>query len=249
MNFGHKADSCTFTPTCHLCNGSHMALVCAKRMVRSTSTTNQYQFQSNQSSTASVDVNCCFKGSTPTRVFLQTVSLNLQGPKGTRNIRALLDSGSECSFIDSALASDLGLKPRSHPIISLNSFGGSDTGPIKSDLFQLLIRSTLDSSICLTVDVLGTDKITQKTRPSPTPIELSKYPHLNGLQFSDQSQGPIQMLLGADYYSTIVHDQLVRGPPGSPTAMNTAFGWVLSGPSPFSNPDSNHSVYLVENFF
>ena len=71
----------------------------------------------------------------------------------------------------------------------------------------------------------------------------STWTHLEGLQLADNFESPpneIDILLGADLYSEILLEGLVKGPVGTPLAQKTIFGWVLSGaiqsPAAYSAP-------------
>ncbi|XP_029161285.1 uncharacterized protein LOC114933017 [Nylanderia fulva] len=52
-------------------------------------------------------------------------------------------------------------------------------------------------------------------------------PHFNG---SD----PIELLIGADIYGEIFLGEMRKGPRGQPYALNTIFGWAVSGPTSVS---------------
>lgn len=41
--------------------------------------------------------------------------------------------------------------------------------------------------------------------------------------------GIIELLLGADTFSLLVWDDLCRGEPGEPIALNNTLGWIVSG--------------------
>ena len=58
------------------------------------------------------------------------------------------------------------------------------------------------------------------------------YPVLKGLNLSDVSKGSgeIDLLIGADYYGTIVGGERKKCSDDGLTAMNTKLGWVLFGP-------------------
>ena len=61
---------------------------------------------------------------------------------------------------------------------------------------------------------------------------MNRYPHLHGLKLTDYSNSldSIDVLIGSDYYWNFVTDEIVRGDFG-PTAINSKFGWILSGPT------------------
>ena len=64
-------------------------------------------------------------------------------------------------------------------------------------------------------------------------LNVSHYPHLNGLHLADcyNPQDSIDVrLIGSDYYWDFVTTEIVRKELG-PTAINSKFGWLLSGPT------------------
>ena len=56
------------------------------------------------------------------------------------------------------------------------------------------------------------------------------FPHLSELELADTGgEADIDVLVGSDLYWSLVTGRIVRGENG-PTAIETVFGWVLSGP-------------------
>ena len=56
--------------------------------------------------------------------------------------------------------------------------------------------------------------------------------HLKGLRLADpdyETPGYIDILLDVDVFNQVICQGWRTGPPGSPMALNTRFGWVLSG--------------------
>ena len=68
--------------------------------------------------------------------------------------------------------------------------------------------------------------------PLPSRVDANNYPHLHGLKLADysDSEDSIDVLSGSDYYWDFVTSEIVRGDFG-PTAVNSKFGWLLSGPT------------------
>ena len=62
---------------------------------------------------------------------------------------------------------------------------------------------------------------------------VDKYPHLQGLPLAETSTGgessEISVLIGSDYYWSIVGNEIIRGECG-PIALSTKLGFYLSGP-------------------
>ena len=59
-------------------------------------------------------------------------------------------------------------------------------------------------------------------------------PHLMDLKLADSSEGTLDLevdcMISADYYWTLVTDEVKRGLIPGPVAIRTTLGWVLSGP-------------------
>ena len=68
----------------------------------------------------------------------------------------------------------------------------------------------------------------------PVELNLEKHPHLRNLMFSDlypRGSVDIDVLIGADYYFSFVTGNCVkRVTLNSPTAVESTFGWIVSGP-------------------
>ena len=66
----------------------------------------------------------------------------------------------------------------------------------------------------------------------PTPVNLTQFPHLKDLELADSPDnppGPIDILIGSDFYWTLVGEEIIRGDKG-PIAVNSKLGWLVSGP-------------------
>ncbi|CAB4032858.1 uncharacterized protein LOC113680502, partial [Paramuricea clavata] len=170
---------------------------------------------------------------TRNKVLLQTAVTYAQGENGCNPIpvRLLLDSGSQRSYITNSLKKRLGLVPIRTETLNLNTFGDDHFKKRRCDIVQLSLKGNSDNR-----------KITALCFPnlcSPltTTIDLSLYPHLQELQLFDlnilegrQNDSSIDILIGADYYFDILTGEMVRGESG-PVAVNSDFGWVVTGPT------------------
>ena len=66
---------------------------------------------------------------------------------------------------------------------------------------------------------------------NPVPFDHS-WTHLSGLSLADPTFGEprrVDLLLGVDVFVSVLRDGWRTGPAGSPVAIETAFGWVVSG--------------------
>ncbi|KAA5582939.1 hypothetical protein F3G61_33115, partial [Pseudomonas aeruginosa] len=63
-------------------------------------------------------------------------------------------------------------------------------------------------------------------------FEKSNWPHLENLKLADPDfniSRPIDLLLGADVYSDIILNGVLKGSCQSPVAQQTHLGWILCG--------------------
>lgn len=87
--------------------------------------------------------------------------------------------------------------------------------------------------------------------PLSTKIEVDNYPHLLGLELADSSDSndPIDVLIGSDHYWDIIRGDTIRGEFG-PVAIDSKFGWLLSGPadSAIDNESSTTNLVISGNY-
>ncbi|XP_018361610.1 PREDICTED: uncharacterized protein LOC108760247, partial [Trachymyrmex cornetzi] len=58
------------------------------------------------------------------------------------------------------------------------------------------------------------------------------WPHLKDLTLADpgySTPGPIDLIIGVDFYSHIIEEGLIKGSSTSPIAQRIKLGWILSG--------------------
>ena len=90
-------------------------------------------------------------------------------------------------------------------------------------------------------------RICEALSTHPIPPSHGQLDHLKGLHLADCSSGSseleIDILVGSDQYWDLVTGEIRRGRAG-PIAINTVFGWVLSGPAT-SSEQSQASASLL----
>jgi len=94
----------------------------------------------------------------------------------------------------------------------------------------LILRSLYDPTIELSVQAFVIPKVTGRIPPTPVTASWS---HLDNLQLADPdfaSPRPIDMILGADGYGSLLLGEIKRGPLNAPVAQQTSLGWIVSGP-------------------
>jgi hypothetical protein len=144
-------------------------------------------------------------------------------------ITAVLDGGSQTSLVEKALAEALGLTG-SNERVFMNTPGHvtEDKGvqryvtfalaPIDKQKDQIPISALTLKNVC---DPIGMVPIPEN------------YKHLQGLDFAPgQGVGGVRadVLVGVDFYWAFFSGAVIKGGRGEPTAMQSIFGWVVSGP-------------------
>lgn len=105
---------------------------------------------------------------------------------------------------------------------------GSAPGHCKGRL-ELVCKS-LHSDYTFNTQAMILNKLTNNL-PNYT-FEKGYWPHLQNLKLADPEynvSGPIDLLLGADVYSEILMEGVLKGDYHSPIAQQTQLGWILCG--------------------
>ncbi|XP_071579066.1 uncharacterized protein [Temnothorax nylanderi] len=142
-------------------------------------------------------------------------------------VRALVDPGSETSLISESLAQRLRL-PRTPTSVAIYGVGGLRTGCARGR-----VAVTFASRIgqyTLTVSSLVLPKLSVYSGAAES--GGGSWPHVDGLSLADpefRARDPVELLLGAEAYASIVLADLRRGGPLEPIAQCTQLGWILMG--------------------
>jgi hypothetical protein len=161
-------------------------------------------------------------------VILPTILVRIPGKDGRkRTVRALIDSGSQRSYILRSTADELELVPKDELKIVHNVFGGI-TRPTTHRKFAIRIQD-VRGQFQRDITVLDSEKICGG-RPT-----ISKGPWLDKLKERDiwlndigEESLPIEMLIGADWYAAVITGEMIELENGL-TAMETRFGWTVVG--------------------
>lgn len=167
----------------------------------------------------------------PATVMLATAWVLVSSPNGRKvRVRALLDQGSQSSFVTESIAHTL-RAPRIKVRAPVSGIGGTAAG-IGRAIVQLKLNSCINTENEVQCTAIVFSKLTSYV-PQRSQCKAS-WRHLEGLEMADpepSSGDAIQLILGADVYANILREGLRRGPIGSPIAQKTTLGWILSGPT------------------
>ncbi|XP_026325015.1 uncharacterized protein LOC113234002, partial [Hyposmocoma kahamanoa] len=186
-------------------------------------------------------VTTCFSN-TIGQVLLATALVKVVSPKTNSAfvLRSLLDQGSQASFITESAVQLLGLK-RIPGTSIVSGLGGDQSTLASKSSVVIKIQSRLDPSFSITVKAHVLSKLT--TFLPSSKVFVQALPTLPSIELADPSfdtPNRIDILLGAEVYSQILLEGLIRGSSGSVVAQHTRLGWILSGKIHSENQEINH---------
>ncbi|KAJ8980119.1 hypothetical protein NQ317_013554 [Molorchus minor] len=189
----------------------------------------------------------CLLSNTNKQILLATALVNLIGYGGCKvEARALLDSGSQSSFITAEMANKLKAKLRN---TNIRVSGLGQNGVRVSNTITIICESQKEPRKTISVVCGVLDKI---TCPLPhTYVDIKEINIPDDLSLADRNfyiPRGIDLLLGADVYFDIVQSGILRLGENLPVLQNSLFGWVIGGnvTSP-QNHLSNVSVSLFSH--
>ena len=160
--------------------------------------------------------------------------------------RALLDGGSNSSFISESCVKRLGLK-RKRTTVDIVGVGASSLGTAKG-MVSINIHPHFPqmNEIHHQVTTLIIPKVTGKLPPQR--CNSNQWPHLQGLLLADPNYNKpseVEILLGADIFWDLLLDGKKKSPkPGSPIALRSTLGWLVAGN--LNSPSHQVTVHYAE---
>jgi len=140
---------------------------------------------------------------------------------------AMVDSGSNTSFISKNVSKKLGLSgPKVH--LTMNLVGGQK----KSEESELVIITVVPISEETIQKPMQVYAINKPCSPAKTVLRkiVNSYPHLEGISNKLYlSGGTVDLLIGTDFADAFVDIHVIPGSPGEPIAKRNCFGWYVMG--------------------
>lgn len=246
LSKGHAVQACASKYTCRRCQKRHHTMLHddsdSSSKVEEVPT--QQPRQSSESKLTQINSLLAFSNvHLRSRVLLATARVMVSSMTA-RTVRALLDQGSEMTFVTERLAQCLKLK-RIRMLTSISAVGGVNAGTYRYAA-QINISPRNKSA-----PVFSTIALILKSLTSYSPNRIaadSALEHLSDLSWADDdpmSSDPIDILIGADLYSELILDGVRRSKPGQPQnrfAWNSILGWIISGLIHSSREPTHKSV-------
>eukprot|EP00112_Aurelia_sp_Birch-Aquarium-sp1_P003268 Seg1363.25 transcript_id=Seg1363.25/GoldUCD/mRNA.D3Y31 product="hypothetical protein" protein_id=Seg1363.25/GoldUCD/D3Y31 len=129
------------------------------------------------------------------------------------DVRILIDSGSDHSYIKQDIADSLGMQSEGPSTLMTIHMHGGQSRTIKVRNFKFTLTA-LDGSKSADVSAWAVDKVC--TPLEAVPVDISKYRYLKGLKFRP---------VGSDLKKRTKEERDAS----SPIATNSIFGWMISG--------------------
>ena len=228
----HKAEVCKSTYRCRECKGKHSS------------------FLHEDQGIASPVLSYPIASTIAKDGLVMTANVMVTGTNGTTiTARAFLDSGSTVSLISNNLKRSLALKS------SGGSLCVSGVGDFEDDTPNPLVNVTLSSTYLPNwkqeITAVALPKVI-KNLPLRDASSVTQMSHLQLQNLADPlyyKPGPIDMILGQNIFPDLFMNGRTTGPPNTPTAWETVFGWTVMGLYPDEHPSLavSASAHFVES--
>ncbi|XP_037874876.1 uncharacterized protein LOC119630245 [Bombyx mori] len=245
---GHSAYQCKLQMSCRLCRRRHHTLLHRHQDSAQTEEKNQPSASHHGVEEKEEVINSMVASHHRTK---QSTALLATAMVLTRNehnqtvvLRALVDQGSQASFLSEKAAQTLKLTRQS---ARGSIIGVGSTRTNVDHVVQLKIGSRWNPSFEINIQAYVMSKQLTTKIPSKA-VTVTHWPHLEGLNLADPDYyqpGSIDLLLGVKEYAQIVQPTLIKGPPGSPCAQETNLGWILFGE--IDNSRENESFLVLHH--
>ncbi|XP_055839376.1 uncharacterized protein LOC129907285 [Episyrphus balteatus] len=162
-------------------------------------------------------------------ILLATALVKITAHNQTFLLRALIDPGSEATYILQSVVNRFKLFTRS---TNASICGiGEVQSEFSTSMCPLTLESRINPDVHIPIAAVVLKKLTGNL-PSQT-VDASNLVELKRLRLADPNfdkPASIDMLIGADIYPLILCEGIKREKDLSPIAQNTVFGWIISGP-------------------
>ena len=246
---GHSVAVCKQMTTCRKCSRKHHSLLHVNHQTIKaqtiTTTCTENPLQSLEEYTPQVpttytalktEIRGC-------KVLLVTALVLAKSRDGTTHtLRALIDQGSQASFITESASQLLGLR-RTRIQGHVTGINSTKTMQTRS-MIESLVLTSLDKEYNISVDAYVLNTLTTIL---PAHNIICSWPQISKLKLADptySTPGRIDLLLGAEVYSRILLDGLHKSPQASIIAQNSHLGWLLSGKIDDHSPSCNTIVIM-----
>lgn len=223
---GHQARKCRGHVKCLVCERSHVTLMCPEiKSNRNTPTASEQPIEAQHSIHQEdlVATNCVSLG-IASRVFMQTLRVEMAAPNGSCSVRALIDTGSQRSYVLQSTVQKLKLVELSRHKILHCLFGGRLVEQTHS---RFEVELVYKGHRCK-LEVLSQPTICNEVIPVPPGLWIDEL-HSLGIELADTAENSaIEVMIGADAAGYLITGRKHLLDCGL-VAVETLLGWTLMG--------------------
>ncbi|GFY59312.1 zinc finger CCHC domain-containing protein 13 [Trichonephila inaurata madagascariensis] len=144
---GHMSHSCRSDVKCIICNKRHYAVLCSKLPLRSGLETESASVE-NSTTASSSSSNVLANQACTSEVLLQTLVVVLQNGNHKSLVRALIDTGSQKSYILKSTAEKLAFKNEGEEEFIHSLFGGTKTKMYRHTCYKICLTNVDNNYTC-----------------------------------------------------------------------------------------------------
>lgn len=231
LGANHTLAKCSSKRNCSICGARHHSLIHIIKpnpsgSVPSSSRSTESSTQSAVSITA---MHVAIKSPLDGIVVLPTALIIVHDSQGGQHtLRALIDQGSQRSFITERAVQTLRLSKRK---FTVSITGLEQNSASESHHFvTLTIGSRFDHATRFSLNAFVMKRITGKLPDER--LNIDSWSHIQNVQLADPNfhiPSHVDLLIGSDLFYVIIQGQVERLNDELPIAQNTIFGWIVSG--------------------
>ena len=179
-------------------------------------------------------------------VLLQTANSYVTDVKESKHIltKTLCDPASQQSYVTESVVNKLGLLPVRTINVNIKAFGDTKSQVKNLKEYQVVVVKPYGKETSVYINVLAVPNICTNINNQLINDAVTNHPFLSSLKLADDGSYPnlpIGLLVGSDYYWKIVDGNIRKDDNSGLVALNSAFGWLLSGPVRINDEVKNDS--------
>ena len=239
---GHSYKRCKVKLRCPWCGRKHVLLMCPENSTKG-ETTSSHTENSNASPKCKTEEVSLASFVDMPYVHLQTLRLKVINGSKECTVRALIDSGSQRSYITNDRAKKLNYTPIDSRELTHALFGGVKSSPQHHDVYTIHLRSLKGDYAC-NFKVMGQETICESLHSVKSDNCLSEL-QLRGIVLSDngENRSAIDLLIGADISGKLLTGRKQDLKSGM-IAFETHFGWTVMGKDSMAEPHTDTVLLL-----
>ncbi|XP_070515344.1 uncharacterized protein [Cardiocondyla obscurior] len=236
LRAGHNFRQCRIKLNCSWCSMRHLLIMCPnidkKRVDKKADSVTKDSVKKDSISKEPEEGDCNLANlSSDPEVLMQTLCVKLRNKDKEIQVRAIIDTGSQKSYVTKKMAENLGYEPVAEQTITHSLFGGQQSKAVRHKKYKIHLSSMDDNYRCnfaaLDQDVIcGNLPLIQVAEWGRELKEL-------GIDASDRhsKREAISVLIGVDVAGKLYTGRIHVLKNGL-VAMETYLGWLITGKVP-----------------